>query len=130
MSGTRYLAALTLIAAMAFAPSVNAAEKSAFAPRAFDQALKAGDPVLVEIHADWCPTCKAQDAILTPLEAKSRYSRLKVFRVDFDVQKDIVKQFRARMQSTLIVFKGGAEVGRSVGDTDSNTIEMLLDSAL
>ena len=65
-----------------------------------------------------------------PLESKPRFGRLKVFRVDFDSQKDVVRKFNARMQSTLIVFKGGAEVGRSVGDTDGNSIEMLLDEAL
>lgn len=33
----------------------------------------------------------------------------------------------ARMQSTLIVFRGNAERGRSVGDTDENSIKALLE---
>jgi hypothetical protein len=55
---------------------------------------------------------------------------LKIFRVDFDAQKAVVKQFKAQMQSTLIVFKGSAEQGRSVGDTRQASIAALLDKSL
>ena len=44
--------------------------------------------------------------------------------------KPVVKQFGAQMQSTLIVFKGTAEQGRSVGDTKEASIEALLDKSL
>ena len=97
---------------------------------AFDEALKAGKSILIEIHATWCPTCKAQSAILGPLFADPKFSKLVVLRVDFDAQKDIVRKFGARMQSTLIVFKGGAEVGRSVGDTNPDSIAALLGKAV
>ena len=36
------------------------------------------------------------------------------FVVDFDSQKDAVKYFGARVQSTLIAFKGETETGRSL----------------
>ena len=52
-----------------------------------------------------------------------------VFRVDFDSQKDAVKRFGARMQSTLITFKDGKETGRSVGDTDPASIAALVAKA-
>ena len=32
-----------------------------------DALNKSGQPVLVFIHADWCPTCRAQDAVLEKL---------------------------------------------------------------
>jgi hypothetical protein len=44
--------------------------------------------------------------------------------------KPAVKQFGARMQSTLIVYKGANEQGRSVGDTDQASISALLDKSL
>ena len=44
--------------------------------------------------------------------------------------KPVVKQFGAQMQSTLIVFKGPAEQGRSVGDTKQASIATLLDKSL
>src|SRR4051794_18915025 len=38
-----------------------------FSAAAFKAAQAAGNPILVEIHADWCPTCKAQVPILDKL---------------------------------------------------------------
>ena len=101
-----------------------------FSEQAFKAAQAAGSPILVEIHADWCPTCKAQKPILDKLTADPKFKDLKIFRVDFDAMKPVVKEFRAQMQSTLIVFKGSAEEGRSVGDTKEASIEALLDKSL
>ncbi len=101
-----------------------------FSAEAFKAAQASGSPILVEIHADWCPTCKAQNPILDKLTADPKFRDLKIFRVDFDAMKPVVKQFGAQMQSTLIVFKGAAEQGRSVGDTREASIAALLDKSL
>ena len=60
---------------------------------------------------------RRRSPILDKLTADPKFKDLKIFRVDFDAMKPVVKQFGAQMQSTLIVFKGAAEQGRSVGDT-------------
>lgn len=101
-----------------------------FSAEAFKAAQVAGSPILVEIHADWCPTCKAQGPILDKLTSDPKFKEMKIFRVDFDTMKPIVKQLGAQMQSTLIVFKGSAEKGRSVGDTRQSSIAALLDKSL
>jgi thioredoxin 1 len=123
----------SLVAALAVAaPFASAGANSAvpFSADAFKAAQASGSPILVEIHADWCPTCKAQNPILDKLTSNAKFKDLKVFRVDFDSMKPVVKQFGAQMQSTLIVFKGNAEQGRSVGDTKEASIEALLDKSL
>lgn len=101
-----------------------------FSAEAFKAAQASGRPILVEIHADWCPVCKAQSPILDRLTAEPRFKNLKVFRVDFDAMKPVVREFGAQAQSTLIVFKGAAEQGRSVGDTREASIAALLDKSL
>jgi len=101
-----------------------------FSAEAFKAAQEQGNPILVEIHADWCPTCKAQNPILEKLTADPKFKDLKIFRVDFDAMKPVVKEFGAQMQSTLIVFKGAREQGRSVGDTREASIAALLDQSL
>lgn len=101
-----------------------------FSTDAFKAAQASGSPILVEIHADWCPTCKAQKPILDKLTAEPKFKDLKIFRVDFDSMKPVVKEFGAQTQSTLIVFKGTAEQGRSVGDTKEASIAALLDKSL
>ena len=101
-----------------------------FNAQAFADAQKAGRPILVAIHASWCPTCKAQTPILSELTADPKFKNLAYFVVDFDSQKDLVERFGARMQSTLVVFKGNKEEGRSVGDTNRASIEALLNKTL
>lgn len=122
-----------MVAALATAGLSSSAWADATVPftaEAFKAAEAAGSPILIEIHADWCPTCKAQKPILDQLTAEPKFKALKIFRVDFDSMKPVVKQFKAQMQSTLIVFKGSAEQGRSVGDTKQASIAALLDKSL
>src|SRR5579863_3887317 len=113
-----------------FAAAWAAGSAVPYSAEAFKAAQAAGSPILVEIHADWCPTCKAQGPILDKLTADPKFKNLKIFRVDFDAMKPVVKQFGAQMQSTLIVFKGAVEEGRSVGDTREASIAALLDKSL
>ena len=53
-----------------------------------------------------------------------------MLRVNFDTQLNVLKAFNVQSQSTLIVFKGAKETGRSVGDTDAGSIAALLASAI
>jgi thiol-disulfide isomerase/thioredoxin len=120
----------TVAASAAFVTPAIATETKTFDPASFAAAQKAGKPIFVAIHASWCPTCKAQKPILSELMAEPQFKNLVYFIVDFDAQKDAVKYFGARMQSTLIAFKGATETGRSVGDTDRTSIAALLNKTL
>jgi thiol-disulfide isomerase/thioredoxin len=93
-------------------------------------AQREGKPILVGVHASWCPICKAQEPILSDLMADPRFKDLIYFVVDFDSQKDAVRFFGVRMQSTLIAFRGETETGRSVGDTHRASIAALLNKTL
>jgi thiol-disulfide isomerase/thioredoxin len=117
-------------AALLLPTAAFAAEEKAFTRQAFQAAQGAGKSILIEIHASWCPTCQAQKPILAKLFADPKFKNLAVFRVDFDSQKDEVRALKARVQSTLITFKGKEEVARSVGDTNADSIADLLALAL
>ena len=67
---------------------------------------------------------------MSELSAEPKFTDLMIFDVDFDHQKDVVRSFGAQLQSTLIVFRGDEEVGRSVGDTERASIAALLDKAI
>jgi len=107
-----------------------AADKKAFDEKAFDAAQAAGKPILVEVTAPWCPVCKAQAPILSTLKGESKFKELVSFNIDFDTQKDLLKKFGVQKQSTLIVFKGKQETGRSTGDTNAGSITTLLGKAI
>ncbi|MBL8590661.1 MAG: thioredoxin family protein [Methylobacteriaceae bacterium] len=127
MFSTRF--ALAAAAIVIAAPAV-AFDAKPYDQKSFEAAQAAGKSILVEVHADWCPTCKAQKPILGSLAKKPEFKNVTAFRVDFDGQKDALKTFAAQRQSTLIVFKGKTETGRSVGSTDAAAIEKLIASGV
>ena len=97
---------------------------------AFAAAQKAGKGILIDVSAPWCPVCQAQQPILSGLFAEPEYKDLVVFEVDFDSRKDVLKALNVRQQSTLIVFKGAVETGRSVGVTDPAAIAALVGKSI
>jgi thiol-disulfide isomerase/thioredoxin len=103
-----------------------AAAPQRFTQAAFDAAKAAGRPILVDVSAPWCPVCRAQKPILSRLTAEERFRDLVVLEVDFDSQKEIVRAFGVQKQSTLIVFRGMRELGRSTGDTNAGSIAALV----
>jgi thiol-disulfide isomerase/thioredoxin len=124
-----FVALLATLALIGSLPA-DAAEWKPFDAAAFAEAQKAGKPILVDIFAVWCPTCRAQNPILTQLTREPKYNDLVVFKVDFDTQKADVRALKATSQSTLIAFKGDKETARTVGDTNPASIAALIDSAL
>ena len=97
---------------------------------AFEAAQKDGKSILVEIHAPWCPICKAQGPVIEGLLGSPKFKDMVAFSIDFDSQADEVRAMGAQKQSTLIAFKGAQEMARSVGDTDPASIEKLFASAV
>ncbi len=93
---------------------------------AFDAAQAAGQPVLIHVTAPWCPTCRAQKPTVEALAADPAHPDLLVLDVDFDSQKDVLRRFGVRQQSTLIAFDDGVETGRSVGVTQPGQITALV----
>jgi thioredoxin 1 len=121
-------ALLSLSATTAFAQS--AASEAKFTPAAFAAAQAAGKPIIVEVSAPWCPTCKVQAPIIKSLTGKPEFKNVTILKVDFDSQKDVLQSLNVSRQSTLIAFKGKTETSRSIGDTTAAGIENLFKSAI
>ena len=130
MNTRRHVLALAGLLVSAGLSQARAGEELPFSSTAFEAAQKAGQPILIAISAPWCPICRTQKPIIKKLAAEPRFKGLQVFDIDFDSQKDLLKRFDARMQSTLIAYKGATEVGRSVGETQQEWIEGLVEKTL
>lgn len=123
--------ALIFIAAVwAISGVAAAAEYRAFDAGTFAQAQAEGRPILVEVFAPWCPTCRAQSPIVRAVAADMAFSELIVFRIDYDNQRAEWRALNVRRQSTLIAYSGVRETGRLVAATDPDLIESLMRSTI
>ena len=59
-----------------------------------------------------------------------KFANVKVFRLDYDKQKDAMKQLKVADRATLIAFKGKAEKVRSTGETDAKALQKVFEAAL
>jgi thiol:disulfide interchange protein len=132
MFSRRTLIGAVVAGAALAASTASFAETTAqpYSQQAFDAAQSAGKPILLHITAPWCPTCRAQKPILSVLEGQPKYKDMVALDIDFDTSKALLRRLHVAQQSTLIVYKGRQEVGRSTGDTDMTSIEALLDKAI
>jgi len=96
----------------------------------FMMAQKKGKTIVVDVYADWCPTCRAQAPILDELRAENQSSDTLFVKVDFDEEKEFLRAHRIPRQSTVLVFKGMDEVARSIAQTNRTQLRQTVLSAL
>ena len=95
----------------------------------FDRVVGGSDvPVLVDFYADWCGPCKIMAPVLDAV-AQSRAGSVLVAKLDTDRNPAIARRFQIASIPTLIVFRGGREVGRELGAIPRPRLEALLDGA-
>ena len=81
----------------------------------FDRTVLGSEaPVMVDFYADWCAPCKYVAPLMDEL-ANTHQGTLLVVKVDTDQAPDLSQKFAIRSIPTVILFKDGEEVGRSVG---------------
>lgn len=117
---------LALAATMVLVAPATAAEYKPFDRATFNAAQAQGRPILVFVHAWWCPVCASQDKTIKATAIMPDYAKLLVLRINYDAQKPEWQSFNVQKQSTLIAFRGGKELGRVSYITDKATIQALL----
>jgi thioredoxin 2 len=79
-----------------------------------DTVLKASVPVLVDFYADWCGPCKMVTPLVDEL-ANEHIGKMLVAKVDIDLAPKVAAKYQIRSIPTLIIFRNGKEVERSMG---------------
>ena len=99
-----------------------------YSAQALSAEQQAGKPVALHFHANWCPTCRAQEKVFLQWKGNASVPGTLIV-VDYDTEKELKKQLGVRTQSTLIVYQGSVEKARLAGDTDLDKLRAALLSA-
>jgi thioredoxin 1 len=127
----RLLSAVFVALALALGAGTAAAqEHETFTAERFAALQAEGAIILLDVYADWCPTCAQQQKVLADYRERHPDAPIHYLRIDFDSQKQYVTRFRAPRQSTLIIYHGDERVWFSVAETKSEAIFDALNGAV
>ncbi len=94
----------------------------------FKEAIKEG-VTLVDFFATWCGPCKMLSPVVEQL-AEEMGDRANFFKVDVDEADEIAAEFGIMSIPTLIVFKDGEPVKKSVGFQPKPVLKAMLEEYL
>jgi thioredoxin 1 len=93
------------------------------------EVLNSDQPVLVDFWAPWCGPCKMIAPVLEELSGVYE-GKLKICKVDVDVNKSSPAKYNVRGIPTLILFKGGNAESTKVGALSRAQLTAFIDSSL
>ena len=91
----------------------------------FDKTINGAETALVDFWAPWCGPCKMLGPVFEEAE-KEVNGKAVLAKVNVDEQQDLAVRFGVTSIPTLILFKNGKEIKRSLGFIDKTKILALL----
>jgi thiol-disulfide isomerase/thioredoxin len=84
---------------------------------------------IIDFTARWCPPCRTLGRVLEAL-AGEYAGRVRFVAIDVNDEPALADRFDVRAMPTLVVWRGGREVGRVIGNRPRAFVAGVLDRAL
>lgn len=88
----------------------------------FEKLINDSKPTLVDFFATWCGPCKMQAPILEQVK-NNVGDKANIIKVDIDKNQELAASYRVQSVPTLIMFKNGQPVWRTVGVQQGDLLE-------
>jgi thioredoxin 1 len=96
----------------------------------FDEKVSSSSrPVLVDFWAEWCAPCRMLSPTIDQI-AEEYDGKVTVGKINIDEEPELAQRFGVMSIPTLILFKDGSVVSRSVGVVGKDKIAAMIDAAL
>ncbi len=92
----------------------------------FNEVLNSNSIVMVDFWADWCMPCKMFAPVLEKFAAEYG-DKAAIGKLNVDEAPSIAAKYQVASIPTVVVFKDGQEVNRSVGAVSKGELAKLLE---
>ncbi len=93
------------------------------------EVLRSDVPVFVDFWAEWCGPCRMVGPAVEQI-ACIMYGKIKVAKLNVDENQEIAMKYGVQSIPSLILFKGGKELARTIGAAPKETYLKFIEKSL
>ena len=93
------------------------------------EVLKSDVPVLVDFWAEWCGPCRMVGPAVEQV-GKIMAGKVKVTKLNVDENQEIAMKYSVQSIPSLLLFKGGKEIARTIGAAPKETYLKFIENSL